>query len=86
MLPEVKYLTTWVDIALLVVVAAPFFTGIWAFHQCTGFETMTLVHIVSGELMLLLIPFTKLFHMFLFPFIRGYMGSEFGGIRMAKDW
>ena len=86
MLPEVKYLTTWVDIALLLVVAAPFFTGFWAFNQLAGFQTMTIVHIVSGELMLVLIPFTKLFHMFLFPFTRGYMGSEFGGVRMAKDW
>lgn len=86
MLPEVKYLTTWVDIALLVVVAAPFFTGVLAFHQLAGLQTMTIIHIVSGELMLVLIPFTKLFHMFLFPFIRGYMGSEFGNVRMAKDW
>ena len=86
MLPEVKYLTTWVDIAILLVVAAPFLTGFWVFHQWAGFETMTLVHIVSGELMLAIIPFTKLFHMFLFPFIRGYIGSEFGGVRMARDW
>jgi nitrate reductase gamma subunit len=47
---------------------------------------MTIVHILSGEIMLAVIPFTKLFHMVLFPFVRGYMGSEFGGIRMAKDW
>lgn len=86
MLPEVKYLTTWVDITILMVVAAPFVTGFWVFHQWAGFETMTLVHILSGELMLAVIPFTKLFHMFLFPFIRGYIGSEFGGVRMAKDW
>jgi hypothetical protein len=24
--------------------------------------------------------------MFLFFFTRGYMGSEFGGVRFAKDW
>lgn len=86
MLPEVKYLTTWVDIVILVIVAAPFVTGFWVFHQWAGFPTMTIVHIISGELMLAIIPFTKLFHMFLFPFTRGYIGSEFGGVRMAKDW
>lgn len=85
-LPEVKYLTTWVDIAILVAVAAPFFTGVWVYHQWAGFQTMTLIHILSGELMIAIIPFTKLFHMFLFPFIRGYIGSEFGSVRMAKDW
>lgn len=86
MLPEVKFLTTWVDILILILVAAPFFTGFWVFHQWAGFPTMTIVHIISGELLLAIIPFTKLFHMFLFPFTRGYMGSEFGGVRMAKDW
>ncbi|MFH1152634.1 MAG: nitrate reductase [Pseudomonadota bacterium] len=84
--PEVKYLTTAVDYLVLIIVALPFITGFWVYHQWTGFPVMTIVHIISGELMLAAIPFTKLFHMFLFPFIRGYMGSEFGGIRMAKDW
>ncbi len=84
--PEVKYLTTWFDFVILLIVAAPFVTGFWVYHQWAGAPTMTIVHIVSGELMLAIIPFTKLFHMFLFPFIRGYTGSEFGAVRMAKDW
>lgn len=86
LLPEVKYLTTFVDILILIIVAAPFVTGYWAYHQWAGHPTMTIVHIVSGELMLMVIPFTKLFHMILFPFTRGYIGSEFGAVRMAKDW
>lgn len=86
MLDEVKYLTTWMDFAILIVVAAPFITGFWVYHQWAGSATMTIVHIVSGELMLVIIPFTKLFHMFLFPFTRGYIGSEFGAVRKAKDW
>ncbi len=85
-LPEVNYLTTSVDYIILFIVAAPFFTGLWVYHQWAGFPTMTLIHIISGEIMLAAIPFTKLFHMALFPFTRGYMGSEFGGVRMAKDW
>lgn len=85
-LPEVKYLTTAVDFIILFIVAAPFISGYWVYHQWAGFPTMTIIHILSGELMLAIIPFTKLFHMFLFPFTRGYIGSEFGGIRMAKDW
>jgi len=41
---------------------------------------------LSGEVMLAIIPFTKLSHMLFFPITRGYMGSEFGGVRQAKDW
>jgi len=72
--------------SILFIVAAPFISGFWVYHQWAGFPTMTIIHILSGEIMLAAIPFTKLFHMFLFPFTRGYMGSEFGGVRMAKDW
>ncbi|MBF0573248.1 MAG: nitrate reductase [Desulfamplus sp.] len=85
-LPDVKYLTTPLDFIILFIVATPFVSGFWAYHQFPGFATMTIIHIISGEIMLMAIPFTKLFHMFLFPFTRGYIGSEFGGVRMAKDW
>lgn len=85
-LPDVKYLTTPVDFIILFIVAAPFVTGFWVYHQLPGFAIMTIFHIISGEIMLVAIPFTKLFHMVLFPFTRGYIGSEFGGVRMAKDW
>ncbi|MBF0209646.1 MAG: respiratory nitrate reductase subunit gamma [Desulfamplus sp.] len=85
-LPEVKYLTTPSDFVILFIVAAPFITGFWVYHQFAGSAFMTIIHIISGEVMLMAIPFTKLFHMFLFPFTRGYIGSEFGGVRMAKDW
>ncbi len=36
--------------------------------------------------MLVAIPFTRLSHMLFAPLTRAYMGSEFGGIRHAKDW
>ena len=48
--------------------------------------TMAIAHILSGEIMIAAIPFTRLIHMIFFPFTRGYIGSEFGGIRHARDW
>jgi hypothetical protein len=47
---------------------------------------MGIIHILSGEIMLVAIPFTRLSHMIFFAFTRGYMGSEFGAVRHAKDW
>jgi nitrate reductase gamma subunit len=78
---EVRFLTAPSDYALLALVAAPFITGFWAQHQYAGFQFMTILHIVSGEALLAAIPFTRLSHMFMFPFTRGYMGSEFGAVR-----
>ncbi|MFH1983392.1 MAG: TmcC family electron transfer complex membrane anchor subunit [Pseudomonadota bacterium] len=83
---DVRYLTSPSDFVILALVAAPFVTGFWAQHQWAGFRFMTILHIVSGEMLLAAIPFTRLIHMFMFPFTRGYMGSEFGAVRHAKDW
>ncbi|MFZ7124576.1 MAG: TmcC family electron transfer complex membrane anchor subunit [Desulfobacterales bacterium] len=83
---EVRYLTTMSDYVVLFMVALPFISGFWAYHQWAGYAFMTLLHIFSGEVLLMAIPFTKLSHMFFFPFTRGYIGSEFGAVRYAKDW
>lgn len=85
-LPEVKYLTSISDYVILAIVAAPFITGFWTYHQFPGFRVMGIIHILAGEIMLAAIPFTRLSHMLFFPFTRGYMGSEFGAVRHAKDW
>jgi len=85
-LPEARYVTTFSDYAILAMVAAPFITGFWSYHQLAGFRIMGIAHILSGEIMLAAIPFTRLSHMLFFPFTRGYMGSEFGGVRHSRDW
>jgi len=86
LLPDVRYLTTASDLFLLALVASPFISGFWACHQWPGYPVVMMAHMLSGEILLAAIPFTRLIHMFFFPFTRGYMGSEFGGVRHAKDW
>lgn len=85
-MPEVKFLTTTSDYFILAMVAAPFITGFWAYHQFAGYQTATILHMLSGEIMLAAIPFTRLSHMIFYPFTRGYIGSEFGAVRHVKDW
>ncbi|MBC2715059.1 MAG: respiratory nitrate reductase subunit gamma [Desulfobacteraceae bacterium] len=85
-LKEVRYLTSVSDYLILAAVAVPFISGVWAYHQWAAFQAALVIHIVSGEIMLMIIPFTKLSHMLFAPFTRGYMGSEFGGVRNSKDW
>lgn len=83
---DVKFLTSASDYLILAMVATPFITGFWAYHQWAGYKVMFLLHMLSGEIMLAAIPFTRLSHMLYFPFTRGYIGSEFGAVRHAKDW
>jgi len=84
--PEVKFLTSASDFFILAIVAAPFITGFWTYHQWVGYRVMGIAHILSGQIMLIAIPFTRLSHMLFFPFTRGYMGSEFGAVKQARDW
>lgn len=78
-LPEVRIITSLYDYLLLVITIAPFFTGFMAVHQLGGDYTFWLyAHILSGELMLIAIPFTKLFHVVGFFLSRGQLGMDYG--------
>ena len=81
--PDIRLLSSFSDYALLVVTALPFVSGYFSAHGTLDnilfFKThMQLIHILSGELVLILIPFTKLSHFILFFFSRGASSIEFG--------
>jgi nitrate reductase gamma subunit len=84
--PEVKYVTSASDYLILALVATPFITGFYCRLHWPGYETIVIAHILSGEIMLAAIPFTRLVHMVYAVFTRGYTGSEFGSVRHARDW
>lgn len=86
MSPEVQYVTSASDYVILAIVAAPFITGFIAYYQWLNYPIVVILHILSGEIMLVAIPFTRLSHMLIAPLTRAYMGSEFGGVRHARDW
>jgi hypothetical protein len=46
---------------------------------------MTL-HILSGEIMLIALPFTKLGHMLFFFLYRFLIGSEYSFVRGTRTW
>ena len=83
---EVRILTGAWDYILLALAALPFLTGFLAYHQFGPYEAMMIAHVIAGELLLILIPFTKLSHMILFFFTRAFIGFEMGGRRGARSW
>lgn len=85
-LPEVRFVTSSSDFILLAIVVAPFITGFIAVHQIFAYKAFFMAHILTGEIFLIVIPFTRLIHMVFSPLMRAYMGSEFGGIRHARDY
>ena len=84
--PEVRILTGLWDYTLLVLASLPFLTGFAVYHQWGTYETMLILHILSGEILLIVIPFSKLGHVILFFFTRVFIGFEMGGRRKARAW
>ena len=83
---EVKILTDAWDFVLLGLTVLPFLTGFLAYHQFGAYEVLLILHILFSEILLILIPFTKLGHMILFFFTRAFIGFEMGGRRGARSW
>ncbi len=84
-LPHVRIVTTAGDYLLLTVTLAPFVTGYLAYHQYFDYQTVLILHMIFGELLLVIIPFTKLSHFLIFFFSRAVTGMEFGR-RRAPSW
>jgi nitrate reductase gamma subunit len=83
---EVRILTETWDWVLLGFIALPFLTGFLAYHQFGPYELLMTLHLLTAEILLILIPFTKLAHMILFFFTRAFIGFEMGGRRGARSW
>ncbi|MGD9974161.1 MAG: sulfate respiration complex protein HmcE [Desulfatirhabdiaceae bacterium] len=77
-LPEVRILTTAYDYLVIAIAVLPFFTGYMAHIQAPDYRFWLILHILSGEIMLVAIPFTKLSHFVNFFLSRGQLGMDFG--------
>ena len=77
-LPEVRILTKPYDFLVLAIAVAPFLTGFIAYHQVGNYDFWIVAHVLSGEIMLVAIPFTKLSHFLLFFLSRAQLGMDYG--------
>lgn len=77
-LGEVRILTTAYDYLLLGIALAPFLTGFLASHLAPGYSFWLIAHVLTGEIMLVAIPLTKLSHVILFFLTRSQIGMDFG--------
>lgn len=65
-----RHLSGFMDYALPVIIAVPFVTGFMAMHPVHNpfsFQATLFVHVMSGNLVLILLPLTKLSHAALMP-------------------
>lgn len=74
---EVRSVSDSSDWALLAIISGIFLTGMLAYHHWGPYRPLLILHVLLGDLLLIMIPFSKLIHMVLFFFTRGYLGAEY---------
>lgn len=67
---RVRAITSFYDYLILLLAIIPFLTGFALYHKLLSYETVLNLHIISGQLMLVGIPFTRLSHMVVFFVLR----------------
>jgi hypothetical protein len=82
----VQAISTLADYVLLAAVMAPFLTGFFAYHHIFDYKTIITLHLLAGNIMLIVLPFSKISHMVFFFFVRLLIGSEFGPGRGSREW
>ncbi|MGA3117624.1 MAG: TmcC family electron transfer complex membrane anchor subunit [Syntrophobacteraceae bacterium] len=82
---EVRFLSSAWDYFLLILTSAPFVTGFLAYHQIGPYKLTLILHVLFAEILLVVIPFSKLGHIALYFFSRASFGFEMGR-RGARTW
>ena len=86
MIRRVRAITTAYDYLMLALALTPFLTGYMAHASMGDYRLMIMLHILSGELMLILIPFSKFFHMIFFFFSRFAIVNEYSLGAPKRSW
>jgi nitrate reductase gamma subunit len=84
--PEVKQVSRATDSWLLLLILICFLSAFLAYHQLGPYHPLLVLHVISGDILLLVFPFSRLFHMILFFFTRASLGSEFGPMVQGANW
>jgi hypothetical protein len=71
---------------MLLITVAPFLSGYLAYHQWFDYKIMLIAHILAAEVMLVVIPFTKLGHMIFFFLYRFLIGGEYSFGQGTRTW
>jgi hypothetical protein len=67
---RVRAVSFFSDYLIIIMVVLPFLTGFIAYHRLLPYDVVLNTHIITGQLMLVAIPYTRLVHMIAFFVVR----------------
>jgi nitrate reductase gamma subunit len=85
-IPKVSAISSRDDYGVLFLTVAPYLTGFLAYHHLFDYKTMLTMHALTGDLLLIALPFTKVGHMVFFFFSRLALGGDSGLGRGNRTW
>ncbi len=85
-LSRVRSITDFGDVYLYMVTGTPFVTGYLAVHNVFDYQMMVIFHILSVEIFLVSLPFTKFVHMIFFFLNRFWVRGEYGFRTARRVW
>jgi hypothetical protein len=85
MLPYVRFMTTGQDWYLLFMTLFIFASGAFTRFEASGYDAWLLLHVLSGEILLITAPFTKFAHIILFFCSRAQIGMDFAIKRGGRE-
>ncbi len=85
-LQRMRAISSIYDYLILFIVIIPFLTGLLAFYQVYDYRLMVVLHMLSGELVLAAIPFTKIFHMVFFFVGRFVLVDQYTLGKGTRTW
>lgn len=84
---DVRYLSSFSDYVFLILIVLVFLTGFLARYQFFfDYKVLVILHMLLGEILLVIFPFTRFSHIVYFWLIRAYTASEFGAVRRSRDY
>jgi len=84
--PRVAAISSATDYGVLLLTVMPYLTGFFSYHQVFDYKTVLTLHILTGDLLLIALPFTKVGHMVFFFFGRLAMSGEYSMGRGSRTW
>jgi nitrate reductase gamma subunit len=85
-LSRVRSISTIYDYLIIFLTAVPFATGFLAVHGFSDYTLLIILHVLSVNLIMLSLPFSKFVHSAFFFLSRFFVGSEYSFSEGSRRW
>ncbi|HPI90229.1 MAG TPA: hypothetical protein PK859_13065 [Spirochaetota bacterium] len=83
---SVKRITSLYGLMLPIITALPFVSGFMAYHQVGNYDLMISLHLISAQVLLVMLGWSRLGHIMFIIFSKIFIRSEFSVFKGFRQW